>query len=117
MIMAYIRVDMLNKAEDLIKEMEDQQIFAGMEVYKALLRAYSYKGDSDQAQRVFDAIQFAGIVPDTKLCALLVNSYCISSQIDEAICVIRNMRSTVLKPCDKCISLVLGAYEKVNALE
>jgi hypothetical protein len=27
------------------------------------------------------------------------------------------MRSAGVKPCDKCIALVLGAYEKVNMLE
>ncbi|XP_004986387.1 pentatricopeptide repeat-containing protein At1g01970-like [Setaria italica] len=113
MIMAYIRADMLDKAEELIKEMEDQQIFAGKEVYRALLRAFSYKGDSDGAHRIFDAIQFAGIVPDTKL----VNAYCLPNRMAEAVCVIRNMRSARVTPCDKCIALVLGAYEKVDMLE
>nr|TKV92562.1 hypothetical protein SEVIR_9G169600v2 [Setaria viridis] len=113
MIMAYIRADMLDKAEELIKEMEDQQIFAGKEVYRALLRAFSYKGDSDGAHRIFDAIQFARIVPATKL----VNAYCLSNRMAEAVCVIRNMRSAGVTPCDKCIALVLGAYEKVDMLE
>uniref|UniRef100_A0ACD5YSX6 Uncharacterized protein n=1 Tax=Avena sativa TaxID=4498 RepID=A0ACD5YSX6_AVESA len=117
MIMAYIRADMLDQAEDLIKVTEDQEIFAGKEIYKALLRAYSYKGDSEGAQRVFDAVQFAGTVPDTKLCALLVNAYCLSNKIGEAVCVTRNMRSAGLEPCDRCVSLILGAFEKVNRLE
>jgi pentatricopeptide repeat protein len=56
-------------------------------------------------------------VPDTKMGALLVNSYCLSNRIDEATYVIRNMMIAGLKPCDKSIALVLGAYEEVNMLE
>ena len=39
MIMAYIRAGMPDKGEVLLREMDAQGIYAGSEVYKALLRA------------------------------------------------------------------------------
>ena len=78
MIMAYIRAGMPDKGEVLLREMDAQGIYAGSEVYKALLRAYSMVGDTDGAQRVFDAIQCAAIPPDAKVCGLLINAYLMS---------------------------------------
>ncbi|KAJ6328471.1 hypothetical protein OIU77_010210 [Salix suchowensis] len=91
MIMAYIRAGMPEKGEMIIREMDAQDIRAGSEVYKALLRAYSIVGDADGAQRVFDEIQLAGIPPDNRTCAVLLNAYGMAA-------------------------LVLAAYEKENKL-
>ncbi|KAF7139443.1 hypothetical protein RHSIM_Rhsim07G0027000 [Rhododendron simsii] len=79
--------------------MATQEIYARREVYKALLRACSMTGDSEGAQRVFDAIQFAGIIPDVKLFGLLINAYLAG-----------------FEPSDKCIALILTAYETKNKL-
>ncbi|KAG0496965.1 hypothetical protein HPP92_001656 [Vanilla planifolia] len=117
MVMAYIRAQELFLAESLLKQMEAKEAFVGREVYKAMLRSYSNSGDADGAQRIFDAIQFAGIVPDSKLCALLVNAYCLAGKTEGARSCIDNMRNAGLKPNDKCIALMLGAYNKDGKLE
>ncbi|KAF2282660.1 hypothetical protein GH714_043770 [Hevea brasiliensis] len=117
MIMAYIRAGMPGKGEVLLGEMDGQEICAGREVYKALLRAYSMVGDADGAQRVFDAIQFAGIPPDVKICGLLINAYQMAGQSQQALIAFENMRSAGIEPNDKCIALVLAAYEKENNLK
>ncbi|KAL2514981.1 Pentatricopeptide repeat-containing protein [Forsythia ovata] len=115
--MAYIRAGMLDRGESVLKEMEAQEIYAGREVYKALLRAYSMIGDSLGAQRVFDAIQLAGIIPDVKVCGLLINAYVMAGQTREAVIAFDNLRQAGLEPNDKCVALVLAAYEKENKLK
>ncbi|PQQ06883.1 pentatricopeptide repeat-containing protein [Prunus yedoensis var. nudiflora] len=97
--------------------MDAQEIYAGSEVYKALLRAYSMVGDTEGAQRVFNAVQLAGISPDDKLCGLLINAYGVSGQSQKARVAFENMRTAGIKPTDKCIALVLAAYEKENKLQ
>ncbi|KAI6668288.1 hypothetical protein NL676_019402 [Syzygium grande] len=59
-VMVYIRAGMPEQGEILLREMDELEIFAGSEVCKALLRAYSMIGNTEGAQRVFNAIQFAG---------------------------------------------------------
>jgi pentatricopeptide repeat protein len=117
MIMTYIRAGMPDQGESLLLEMDAQEIYAGSEVYKALLRAYSMIGDTEGAQRVFNALQLAGISPDAKICGLLINAYGVSGQSHKARAAFENMRKAGLKPSDKCIALMLAAYEKENKLQ
>ena len=116
MIMAYIRVGMLDQGETSLGEMEALEIYAGREVYKALLRAYSMIGDDEGAQRVFDAIQFAAIIPDVKLCGLLKNANVVAGQSHKACVAFENLRRVGFEPSDKCVALILAAYEKENKL-
>ncbi|CAA6669492.1 unnamed protein product [Spirodela intermedia] len=106
MIMAYIRAGKPEEGEMLLREMDAQEIYACKEVYKAMLRAYSLAGRPDGAQRIFDAIQLAGIVPDARLCALLIHSYCAVHQSDEA-----------MSPNDKCVALMIGAFQEEGKLD
>ena len=117
MIMAYIRAGVPERGENLLREMDSQEIYAGSEVYKALLRVYSMSGNVEGAQRVFDAIQLAGITPDAKLCGLLINAYAVSGQSQKARTAFENMRRAGLEPNDKCVALVLCAYEKEDKLQ
>lgn len=66
---------------------------------------------------VFDAIQFAGIVLDFKLCVLLMNAHVVAGQSDEACIVFENRRNASLDPSDKCMAVVLGAQGKENMLK
>ncbi|KAG7531238.1 Pentatricopeptide repeat [Arabidopsis suecica] len=116
MIMAYIRAGVPEKGESLLREMDSQEICAGREVYKALLRDYSMGGDAEGAKRVFDAVQIAGITPDVKLCGLLINAYSVSGQSQNARLAFENMRKAGIKATDKCVALVLAAYEKEEKL-
>jgi pentatricopeptide repeat protein len=116
MIMAYIRAGMPEKGEMILREMDAQEIRAGSEVYKALLRAYSIIGDADGAQRVFDAIQLAGIPPDDRTCAVLLNAYGMAGQSQNAYATFENMWRAGIEPTDRCVALVLAAYEKENKL-
>jgi len=104
------------QGEILLREMDAQEIYAGSEVYKALLRAYSMTGDSKGAQRAFDALQCGGIPPDVKMCGLLINAYGMAGQSQKAAIAFENMRGAGLEPSDKCVALMLAAYEKENKL-
>ena len=115
-IMAYVRAGLFDRGENLLWEMDGQQNYAGKEVYKALLRAYSMTGDCAGAQRIFDATQLAGIIPDVKLCALLINAYVVAGQSHEACIAFENMIKAGLKPNDKCVALILSAYQKENKI-
>ncbi|KAI9079916.1 hypothetical protein K1719_038162 [Acacia pycnantha] len=116
MIMAYIRAGMPQQGEILLKEMDAQEIHAGSEVYKALLRTCSMVGDTKGAERIFDAIQLAGICPDDKMCGLVINAYGTAGQSRKARIAFENMRRAGIEASDKCIALVLVAYEKENKL-
>lgn len=116
MIMAYIRAGMPRQGEILLAEMNAQEIYGVPEVYKALLRTYSMGGDTVGAQRVFDAIQLAGITPDVKLCGLLINAYAVAGESQKARTAFKNMRNAGISPNDKCVALMLTAYEKDNQL-
>ncbi|KAK6133740.1 hypothetical protein DH2020_032451 [Rehmannia glutinosa] len=93
MIMAYIRAEMFDSGEQLLREMEAQEIYAGKEVYKALLRAYSM-----------------GLWASNK-------RYVASGKNREACVAFENMRKCGIEPNDKCVALVLAAYEKDNRLK
>lgn len=117
MIMAYIRAGEPEHAETLLHEMDANQIYAGKEVYKALLRFFSIAGNTSGAQRVFDLIQFAGIIPDAKLCGLILNAYVVAGQVGNARAAFENMRKAGVRPNDKCVALMLEGYQKVNRLD
>ncbi|KAL8137921.1 hypothetical protein V2J09_003922 [Rumex salicifolius] len=116
MIMACIRAGFPNQGEALVLEMEGEEVYAGREVYKALLRAYSMNGDCEGAQRVFDAIQLSGTFPDVKQCALLINAYMVAGQSRKALRAFENIRMAGVEPNDKCVALLLAGYEKENNL-
>ncbi|CAN4111747.1 unnamed protein product [Withania somnifera] len=105
MIMAYLRAGKLGQGEVLLKEMEEQEIIA-----------YSMIGDSKGAQRVFDALQLAGVIPDVTICGLLMNAYIMAGQLSEACVIFENMKRVGIEPNDKCITLLLTAYETENNL-
>ncbi|KAL0372487.1 UNVERIFIED_CONTAM: Pentatricopeptide repeat-containing protein [Sesamum calycinum] len=93
-IMAYIRAGMLTRAERLREKWKLRK----------------------SMQRVFDAIQLAGLIPDVKICGLLINAYITSGQSREARIAFENLRRAGLQPNDKCVTLALTAYEKENRL-
>lgn len=116
MVMAHIRAGKLEEGEALLQEMWDQEIVAGSEIYKALLRAYSLQGNARGAQWVFDAIQLAGLVPDSRICGLLINAYSIAGPSERALSAFENMRRAGIEPSDKCVAHVLSAYEREGKL-
>ncbi|KAK7294944.1 hypothetical protein RJT34_17843 [Clitoria ternatea] len=73
-------------------------------------------GNAEGSQRVFDAIQMAGISPDDKMCSVLVIAYVMAGQSNKVRITFENMRRAGIKPTDKCIASLLVAYEKENML-
>ncbi|KAL5571973.1 hypothetical protein UlMin_021570 [Ulmus minor] len=114
-VMAYIRARMLERGENLLREMDAKEIYAESQVYNASLSAYSMNGNTEGTQRVFDAIQLAGISPDAQMCGLLINAYGVSGQSQKVRIAFENMRRIGLEASDKCIAL--GIMVGKEALE
>ncbi|KAK6133653.1 hypothetical protein DH2020_032563 [Rehmannia glutinosa] len=90
-IHGYAKQNMLREAEHALTAMKNRGFICDQVTLTALVHMYSKVGDSQGAQRVFDAIQLA-----------------VSSLM---------LGKCGIEPNDKCVALVLAAYEKENRLK
>lgn len=118
MIMGYVNAGDPKAGESLMKKMEERGgIKPTKEIYTALLRAYSERGDVIGAGRISTAMQFAGFQQSMETCTLLIEAHSRAGDPEQA----RNNFDYMIKfghkPDDRCTASMIAAYEMKNLLD
>ncbi|KAL4372600.1 hypothetical protein AHAS_Ahas06G0282000 [Arachis hypogaea] len=105
------------KGEYLLREMDTKDVKPTKEIYMALLRAFSKRGEVTGAERISTMMQFAGFQQTKETCTLLVEAHANAGNPDAARRNFDYMKNLGHKPDDRCTASMIVAYEKKNLLD
>ncbi|XVE63487.1 hypothetical protein DITRI_Ditri07aG0024300 [Diplodiscus trichospermus] len=98
MITIYTRLNLYDKAEEIIGFLRDDQVILNLENWLVILNAYSQRGKLEEAEQVLVSMQEAGFSPNIVAYNTLITGYGKSLNMDAAQHVFLSIRKVGLEP-------------------
>ncbi|XP_030490095.2 pentatricopeptide repeat-containing protein At1g03560, mitochondrial [Cannabis sativa] len=116
MIMAYVNAKQPGKAHKIVRDMEASNINPTEEMYMAVFRSFSHKGDCIGALNISSSLLCAGYQVNAETCKLLVEAYGKAGESVNARNYFDHLRKLGEMPDDECTGNMISAYQVKNQL-
>lgn len=88
----------LNKAINLLREMENKHLAPNIQTYTSIINEFSKQSDMDRASKWLKRMQRNGITADAHIYTTLIDGYMRQTDLDQAESIFRLMMSKNVKP-------------------
>ncbi|KAK6156245.1 hypothetical protein DH2020_010493 [Rehmannia glutinosa] len=100
----------MNRAEELVREMEEAGIDAPIDIYHTMMDGYTMIKNEEKCIMVFDRLKECGFAPSVVTCGCLINLYTKMGKVYKALEVSDMMKSAGIKHNLKTYSMLINGF-------